>query len=214
MSRNYEKKSTAEIKKMLVAKFGKGCGWSVKKGRGTASHWVDVRWTDGPPSKVVRSFCGAFNDSANDDMMTDLWCGSQYTSEHREISPGAYGWAVRQVCDLFGLDCPKVLATPTSAWIPDEFNAMVTGVIVGSSTGYERISDHAHRLLEETDLRTVDREELRYSFVEGSAVTKPGRYGWTEYELDMGRPKVAPPAPSAVASADDYEEEVANDFQI
>lgn len=210
MTRNYEKKTTSEIKKALVSKFGKGCGWSVKKGRGTASHWVSIAWTDGPPSKVVRSFTGAFNDSANDDLMTDLWCGSQYTNEHRRISPGAFGWAVRHVCDRFGLPYPKVLSTTESAWIPDGFNALV------SENGhhvYDRISDHAHRLLEETDFRKVDPEELKYHFVEGSAVTKPGNYGWTEYELYMGCPK--PTKPAEVAAADDYlREEVANDFQI
>ena len=54
MSQGYERKTTKEIKTALQAEFP-GVKFSVTKGRGTASHWVSVRYVDGPPETVIRS---------------------------------------------------------------------------------------------------------------------------------------------------------------
>ena len=91
----YQSATTKDIKKALVAHFNHQ--FSVRRDRGTASHWIQISWIDGPTSEDVRSFCSRFNDTARDDIMTDLWCGSQYTSESREHSLGAYLWAVKQI---------------------------------------------------------------------------------------------------------------------
>lgn len=98
MARGYEIKTTAEIKKALKNEFNHK--FSVRKGRGTASHWVSVSWVDGPTESAVREFCGQFNDNANDDTMTDLWCGSQYVSTHRRFSAGGQTWRVLGDIDL------------------------------------------------------------------------------------------------------------------
>ena len=102
----YEKKTTAEIKKALKEHFN--YDFSVTKGRGTASHWVSVRWIDGPTNSDVHEFCLQFNDSSRDDTMTDLWCGCQYTNTHRDESYEAYMHAARIVCQKYGCKMPEV----------------------------------------------------------------------------------------------------------
>ncbi len=97
MSADYVKKTTKEIKAMLVKEFGHK--FSVTKGTGTASHWISVNWTDGPTSDQVHKFCLQFNDTGNDDVQTDLWCGCQYTSESRTISD-RWSWALVSGLDL------------------------------------------------------------------------------------------------------------------
>jgi hypothetical protein len=77
----YESKTTKEIKNDLKSFFNNEIKFSVKKDRGTASHWVNISWTDGPTMDQVRSRTRQFNDTARDDHMTDLWCGCQYTSD-------------------------------------------------------------------------------------------------------------------------------------
>jgi hypothetical protein len=103
----YEKKTTKEIKKALQDHFG--YPFSVKKGSGTASHWVDVRWIDGPKPADVHDFCLQFNDTGRDDHMTDLWCGCQYTTEQREESYDAWMYAARIVCRKYGCEMPEVV---------------------------------------------------------------------------------------------------------
>lgn len=91
----YQSATTKEIKKALVAHFSHP--FSVRKDRGTASHWIQISWIDGPTGEDVRSFTSKYNDTARDDIMTDLWCGSQYTSESREFTLEAFLWGVKQI---------------------------------------------------------------------------------------------------------------------
>jgi hypothetical protein len=100
----YQVKSTKEIKQALKKEFKHD--FSVTQGRGTAHHWVNVRWYDGPPEEIVRSFCGQFNDSGRDDYMTDLWCGCQYTTESRNISAGPFIKVMTEVCKRYEIPIP------------------------------------------------------------------------------------------------------------
>lgn len=85
MSRDYQVASTKIIKKALMDEFP-GVKFSVRQGRGTGRHYVDITWTDGPTEDQVRKITGQFNDTKNDDSQTDLYCGAQYTSQHRNYS--------------------------------------------------------------------------------------------------------------------------------
>lgn len=98
----FQKSDTKEIKRALQKHFN--YPFSVRRDRGTASHWINVTWVDGPTQHDVRQFCSKFNDTARDDIMTDLWCGSQYTTENREISAKAYIWAVRKIEKEYGVN--------------------------------------------------------------------------------------------------------------
>lgn len=140
--RGYKKATTAEIKKALVKKFNHK--FSVTRDRGTASRWISVRWTDGPTESQVRGFCSAFNDTKNDDMMTDLWCGSQYTSESRDLSMSAMMFMAARVAKKFGLPKPRLRLRcgyrgHKYLEIPDEFNPRL------NDFNYDRFSDLVHR---------------------------------------------------------------------
>lgn len=101
-SEKYEIRTTKEIKKDLQDKFKK-TKFSVTKGKGTALHWIYISWFDGPTMDQVKDVSAKYNDKKNDDSMTDLWCGSQYTSESRSFSVKAYMFGLRIVCDKIGL---------------------------------------------------------------------------------------------------------------
>jgi len=105
--REFKKAGPKEIKRALKKEFP-GVKFSVTRGRGTAWHWINVRWTDGPREAKVREFLGAYNDKANDDIMTDLFCGSQYTSESRTLSPEAIIIAAGIVAKREGLPKPRL----------------------------------------------------------------------------------------------------------
>lgn len=98
--------TTKEIKRALVKGFNHK--FSVRKGKGTASHWVHISWTDGPTSAMVDGILNNYNDDARDDSMTDLWCGSQYTQSSRSYSPEAYEIAVKRACEKWGLEIPEI----------------------------------------------------------------------------------------------------------
>ena len=109
--RDFKQTGTKEIKKALQSHFNHP--FSVRKDRGTASHWIQISWKDGPSDEAIRSFCSKFNDTSRDDIMTDLWCGSQYTSENRENSVEAFQWAVNEVEKERGI---KIKVTITDSW--------------------------------------------------------------------------------------------------
>ena len=146
----YQKSTTKEIKKALVSNFNHS--FSVRRGKGTAYHWINISWTDGPSDETVRNFCFKFNDSGRDDIQTDLWCGSQYTTEHRENSAKAFQWAVNEIEKEWGV---KLKVTLIDSWRAD-----------GSQTAYiDRDDDilignrHASQLVNiklfETDFRNI-----------------------------------------------------------
>ena len=80
----YELKNGHELKKMLKERFGHN--FKVKRSTGTASHYIHVKWVDGPSSSEVEKYLALFSDNKNDDQATDLFCGSQYISPTRDYS--------------------------------------------------------------------------------------------------------------------------------
>lgn len=152
----FENSDTTQIKKALKAEFNHP--FSVRRDRGTASHWIQIRWTDGPTEKSVREFTAKFNDTSRDDMMTDLWCGSQYTSESREISVEFYNWAVKQIEEEFGIklkvsisEYPDGKKIHRSAYISNENDIIVENDNPDYSQRYA--SNKVNRKLFETDAR-------------------------------------------------------------
>jgi hypothetical protein len=97
----FERIEPRELKRRLTEHFRHP--FKAHRSRGTASHWINVNWTDGPTDKEVSGFLLTFDDSGRDDIMTDLWCGSQYTSTSRHHSPDAFWWAVGEVERKFGV---------------------------------------------------------------------------------------------------------------
>lgn len=179
MSTDYQKKTTAEIKQLLTKHYRHK--FSVTRDHGTASHWINVRWTDGPSSKDVTYFCGSFNDSKNDDIMTDLWCGSQYTNTHREISIGSFIWALRKICDDYGKPYPEVKISGDSAYVEGQ-----NDYVMSNNGGYQYLSNYINRLLHETHLSTIPESKKQYKVLEGSEFVKgSGRYQWTTAMADM-----------------------------
>ena len=73
-----------ELKKKLKEKFN--FNFSVRR----QGRWFHVNWEDGPSSVSVNAFLHNFHDDDRDDIMTDLWCGSQYILAHRDISKPAF----------------------------------------------------------------------------------------------------------------------------
>ena len=140
-ARGFKKATTAEVKRALVKHFNHK--FSVKKGRGTASHWMDVSWTDGPPEPVVRSFLGVFNDTSRDDLMTDLWCGSQYTSNHRDISNDALMFMAALVAKKFGLPKPRFKVKLN--WYKTGYYLDYANDPVVNDWNHERFSTLVHR---------------------------------------------------------------------
>jgi hypothetical protein len=180
MNIGYQKKTTAEIKQQLTKHYRHK--FSVTAGKGTASHWVGVRWIDGPSDEDVTYFCGSFNDSSRDDIMTDLWCGGQYTNTHREISIGAYIWAVRKICDDYGKPYPDVKISGDSAYVEGK-----NDYVMSNNGGYQYLSNYIHRLLHETHLSTIPENKKQYKVLEGSEFIKsPGsKYQCTTAMADM-----------------------------
>jgi len=84
----YQQATTKQIKSALEDHF-RWKGFSVTRGRGTGSSYWRVSWTNGPTVTAVDSVVARFNDSKNDDSMTDLWIGSQYTNTTRDVDPEA-----------------------------------------------------------------------------------------------------------------------------
>ena len=147
MSKRYEVKTTKEIKQALKKEFN--WKFSVRQGKGTAHHWVGISWIDGPSEPEVRSFCNQFNDDGDDDHMTDLWCGSQYTSTSREVTAEHTIKAIHEVCKERGIDVPEIKVS--RSWTDKfdvanivDYNLMVDGEFLGSLV---------HRKLHRMDLR-------------------------------------------------------------
>jgi hypothetical protein len=155
MSQGYERKTTKEIKKALQAEYP-GVKFSVTKGRGTASHWIHVRYVNGPPEAVVRAFCGQYNDTKNDDIMTDLWCGSQYTNEYRELSD-KYAWQLVSELDLTA--GPPTLRDQ----IENYFNILIRRGFGGHRYGWQECPDGALAIWNEDGGRLDDLEWVCHS---------------------------------------------------
>lgn len=149
---------TKEIKRALVTEFGHP--FSVRRDRGTASHWIQIRWTDGPTETLVRAFTARYQDDANDDIMTDLWVGGQYTLDSREYSFGAYRWAVRQIELEFSIEIPITVKESwrengeMTGYIKEGYDAIVDPDNPDHSQGYA--SSKINRLLHKTDFRDMD----------------------------------------------------------
>lgn len=69
-----------ELKRKLKERFG--FNFSVRQ-RG---RWYHVNWQDGPGLRAVNSFLSHFHDNGRNDIMTDLYCGSQYIIAQRSTS--------------------------------------------------------------------------------------------------------------------------------
>lgn len=154
MTKDFQRTEPRDLKRLLVDHFRHP--FKAHRDRGTASHWISVSWTDGPTDKEVRDFLLTFNDSGRDDIMTDLWCGSQYTSTSRHFSPDAFYWAVAQVEREFGV---KVKVTDElskytggrSLYIKREDDVQITNRGLSCPSYYA--SEQVNRRLYETDFR-------------------------------------------------------------
>ncbi len=154
MTKDFQRTEPRQLKRLLAEHFRHP--FNARRDRGTASHWINVSWTDGPTDKDVRDFLLTFDDSGRDDIMTDLWCGSQYTAASRHFSPEAFYWAVAQVEREFGL---KVKVTDElskytgarSLYIKREDDVQITDR--GLSCPYYFASEQVNRRLYETDFR-------------------------------------------------------------
>lgn len=155
-SREFRQAETKDIKKALIAEFDHP--FSVTRGKGTAHHWIHIAWTDGPKSEDVRSFCFKFNDTARDDIQTDLWCGSQYTSEHREHSLEAFLWAVKEIEKEHNI---KLKVTTQESW---RGHGEMTGYIAREDdieihdTYPFSAAQLINQLMYKTDFREIDLE--------------------------------------------------------
>lgn len=143
--KEFKSATTQEIKKLLIKHFN--FPFRVRKGRGTASHWISIHWEDGPTSEDVRKFLAQFNDDSRDDIMTDLWCGSQYTNEHRKISDAAYLWAARKIETDYGVKLPLTYQTGSRPFL-----SQCNDVNLGGD-GYLPASQAINMLLMKTDFR-------------------------------------------------------------
>lgn len=150
----YQQSTTKEIKKALVSNFNHP--FSVTRGRGTAYHWINISWTDGPSDKAVRDFCFKFNDSSRDDIQTDLWCGSQYTTEHRENSVQAFQWAVNEIEKEWGI---KIKVTIIDSWRADGSQTAYVDRdddLLVNKDGNQHASQLINSLLFDTDFRNIE----------------------------------------------------------
>lgn len=150
----FQKTEPREIKKLLQQHFNHP--FSVRRDRGTASHWINVSWTDGQPDEEVRAFLRKFNDTARDDYMTDLWVGCQYTSESRRHSQEAYLWAVAEIEKEYNIKINVTLDTTwdgkPSAYIKNEDDIQLDGFP-------DYASRAVNRKLAETDFRKIFKKE-------------------------------------------------------
>lgn len=156
--KDFETIEPRELKKRLTNYFRHA--FKANRNRGTASHWIDIHWTDGPTDKEVNNFLSTFNDSGRDDIMTDLWCGSQYTSSSRHFSPEAFCWAASEVERKFGVKVKvtdeifKYKDTRTrSLYIKREDDFIIEGIC--NCPDYY-VSSQVNRLLYETDFRAIE----------------------------------------------------------
>lgn len=150
----YQKSTTKEIKKALVSHFNHP--FSVRQDTGTAHHWINISWTDGPSDKAVRNFCFKFNDSSRDDIQTDLWCGSQYTTEHRENSLQAFQWARKKIEKEWGV---KITVTIIDSWRADGSQTAYVdrdNDILVDKDGNRHASQLINSLLYDTDFRNIE----------------------------------------------------------
>ena len=151
----YQRTATKDIKKALTNKLGHK--FSVRQGKGTASHWVHISWEDGPTTSQVQAVTNSFNDSKNDDITTDLWCGSQYTTEHRHISNKAYMWAVRKAEKNFGVTVFKVSKQPN--WKGEGYTIYIDKENDIFLTNCDRyLSQEVNRILHEKDFREKEED--------------------------------------------------------
>ncbi len=58
------KDAAAAIRRDLKATFP-GTKFSVRKGNGTASAWIDVAWTDGPNDDMVRTITDSYKQASS-----------------------------------------------------------------------------------------------------------------------------------------------------
>lgn len=140
--------TTGEIKKYLQKKFNYKFSVTRKGG----SSYIDIRWIDGPNGETIRKACYQFNDDSKDDIMTDLFIGSQYTLEHRSISAKAYLYAAWKYCKEWGYILPKItirkcLDGTYDAWI-DNVNDIKFDELRPGSSWYlsHAISHLAHSI--------------------------------------------------------------------
>lgn len=146
----YQVKTTRQIKQELTERFG--CKFSVTSGRGTARHWVDVRWIDGPAWSEVHDFTRRYNDDSRDDLMTDLWCGSQYTNVSRDCSYDAWLYAAKRVCQRWGLQLPEAKRVRS---YDDRYDYAVCSSDPRVEAAGEWFSTLVHREFSEIDYRNV-----------------------------------------------------------
>jgi len=148
----YQKTGTKDIKKVLTSRLNHK--FSVRQDKGTASHWVNISWEDGPTTSQVQAITNNFNDAKHDDMMTDLWCGIQYTTEHREISNNAYLWAVRKAEKDFGV---KVKLSRQESW-NGGYKVYISNEDDIFLTNCDRyLSQEVNRMLSDRDFREINK---------------------------------------------------------
>ncbi len=88
------RQTARRIRSALRAAFP-GTRISLTLARGTASAWMDARWTDGPTAAAVEAVVAPFRSSGADGTGTPE--GVRYTCDgvltHREYSSEARAWA-------------------------------------------------------------------------------------------------------------------------
>ena len=157
MTKDFQRTEPRDLKRILADHFRHP--FCAHRNRGTASHWIDVNWTDGPPEREVRDFLLSFDDRGNDDIMTDLWCGSQYTAASRKYSPEAFFWAVAEVEREFGVKIKvkdyifKYKDTRTRSQYIERENDFILPGILNCPDYY--VSSQVNRRLYETDFRAI-----------------------------------------------------------
>lgn len=150
----FEKTEPRELKRRLTDRFRHP--FKAHRDRGTASHWINVSWTDGPREKEVGSFLIPFEDSGRDDLATDLWCGSQYTATSRHYSPEAFYWAVSEVEREFRVKLKvtdEIYTGGRSLYIKREDDLELEGI---DRYPDRYASSQVSRRLEETDFRKLN----------------------------------------------------------
>lgn len=106
------KQTAAALRKDLRERFGGA--FSVRMARGTAYGWLDVEWTDGPTTAMVREVCDRYR-SERFDGMDDAYHAVEPTlylvdgvptvkrysscgiNTQRSLSPTALAWAQTEV---------------------------------------------------------------------------------------------------------------------
>lgn len=78
--------SNVAIKQSLTRRFP-AVKWSVKSGRGTASSWTEIKWTDGPSDDIVTAHLATLGAAPGFMDNTDYYNGERVLLERR-LSPG------------------------------------------------------------------------------------------------------------------------------